>query len=349
MKKRGAGRDFLISAIVTNFNGWELGLVEDFFTSFLKDSYKNFEIFFVDMASSDGSAEKVKRYFGKDKRIKIVKNRVNNMSSGINMALRKARGKYVMFLNNDIYFQKGSIKKMVDFMEGHKEVGQVQGKIVSYFDHGKIDSVGETMDLYGNPVSLGAGETDRGQYKKNVEMLSTTGAACLVKRKLLDKVGFLDPDYGIGYEDMDLALRLRLVGYKMYFLPDVLVFHRRASSTSQVSDKLRSEIKYWFNRNRLATIIKNYEALRVVIVLPVVFTIYVVVGLVEIFYKRLWRFGLSRFRAIIWVFTDWQELMKKRKKVQKLRVLPDKEAFDPFFAKGRLAEGFMGFLGSKKW
>ncbi len=339
----------LISAIVTNYNGWELGLVKDFFTSFLKDSYINFEVFFVDMASSDSSVENVKKSFGKDKRVKVVENPVNNMSAGINMALKKAKGKYVMFLNNDIYFQKGSIKKMVDFMEKHNEVGQVQGKIVSYFDHKKIDSIGETMDLYGNPVTLGVGEMDKGQYKDVVEILSTTGAACLARRKLLEKIGILDPDYGIGYEDMDLALRLRLVGYKMYFLPDVLVFHRRASSTSRVSNKLRAEIKYWFNRNRLATIIKNYETSKVWTALPVVFAIYLGTGLFEIFYKRLWRFGLSRFRAIIWVFTNWDKLMKKRRKVQKLRELSDKNVFEPFMAKGRLMEGFRGFLGSKKW
>lgn len=339
----------LISAIVTNYNGWELGLVKDFFTSFLKDSYRSLEIFFVDMASADGSVENVKKHFGKDKRIKIIANPVNNMSAGIDMALKKAKGKYVMFLNNDIYFEKGAIQKMVDFMEKNKNVGEIQGKMVSYFDHKKIDSVGETMDLFGNPVSLGAGEEDKGQYNKLTETLSATQAAALFRRSISEKIGLLDPDYGIGYEDMDMALRLRIAGYKIFYLPEAVVFHRRASSTSRASNELRAQIKFWFNKNRLATIIKNYEISNLFLSLPVVLIIYLATGLFEIFYKRLWRFGFSRFKAIWWMIVNFSTLLKKRKRVQKVRVLSDQEALLPFMAKGRLVEGFKGFLGSKKW
>ena len=342
-------KDPCISAIVTNYNGWELGLLEDFFTSFLKDDYENFEIFLVDMVSADGSIEKVKDKFGKDKRLNIIRNPVNNMSAGINMALKKARGKYVLFLNNDIYFQRGALTKMVRFMEDHPDVGQVQGKVVSYFDHKKIDSVGESMDLYGNPVTLGAGEEDKGQYNKPGEVLSVGGASALLRRSLLSEVGFLDPDYAIGYEDMDMALRLRLVGYKMFYLPDVVVYHRRASSTSRAPEKLKTQIKLWFNKNRIATVIKNYNTSNVLKTLPVILMIYVTSGLFEIFYKRLWRFGLTRFQAIFWMITHFTELSIQRSKIQKLRKLPDSAAFTPFMVKGNLLDGFKGFLESKRW
>lgn len=339
----------LISAIVTNYNGWELGLLEDFFDSFLRDNFTNFEIFLVDMVSTDGSIAKVKEKFGKDSRLKIIRNPVNNMSAGINMALKKAIGKYVLFLNNDIYFQKGAIKKMTDFMDTHPNVGQIQGKVVSYFDHSKIDSVGESMDLYGNPVTIGAGEEDKGQYNKSYEVLSVGGASALLRRSLLAEVGFLDPDYAIGYEDMDMALRLRLVGYKMFYLPEVVVYHRRASSTSRASDKLKAQIKLWFNKNRIATVIKNYEAVNVLRSLPVIIMIYVLSGFFEIFYKRLWRFGLTRFQAIIWLITNFPSLLAKRSKVQRLRKFSDSEVLMPFMVQNRLLDGFKGFLESKRW
>src|SRR3990167_162087 len=115
-----------ISAIVTNYNGWELGLLKDCFDSFFGGDFKDFEIFMVDMVSTDGSVEKVREKFGRDKRLQIIQNPVNNMSNGINMALKKAKGKYILFLNNDIYFKKGSIRKMVDFMDKSPNVGQIQ-------------------------------------------------------------------------------------------------------------------------------------------------------------------------------------------------------------------------------
>ena len=105
-----------VSAIVTNYNGWEMGLLEDFFRKFLKNDYKNFEIFLVDNASLDESVKEVKKKFGKDKRLKIIQNPINLMSSGINMALEKVEGKYILFLNNDIYFEIGSLKKMLDYL-----------------------------------------------------------------------------------------------------------------------------------------------------------------------------------------------------------------------------------------
>ena len=83
--------------------------------------------------------------------------------------------------------------------------------------------------------------------------------------------------------------------------------------------------------------------------LPVVLVIYVITGLFEIFYKRLWRFGLSRFRAIFWVVANFPTLLDKRRKVQKIRMLSDGQALKPFMARGRLLEGFKGFIGSKKW
>lgn len=338
-----------ISAIVTNYNGWELGLLKDFFDTFLHSDFKDFEIFLVDMVSSDGSVEQVKKNFGKDKRLHLIQNPVNNMSAGIGMAMKKAKGKYILFLNNDIYFAKGAIQKMVDFMDENKEIGQIQGKVVSYFDHTKIDSVGESMDIYGNPKTLGVGETDDGQYDKLREVLSVGGSSALYRASLIKDIGILDPDYRIGYEDMDLSLRLRISGYKMYFFPDAVVYHRRGASTSKVSEELKAEIKFWFNKNRIATIIKNYSWLNILRSLPVIIVIYVFSGLFEIFYKGLWRFGLTRFRAIFWMFTNLPVLMKKRSKVQKLRKLPDSRAFIPFMSKGAILSGFKGFLESKRW
>ncbi len=338
-----------ISAIVTNYNGWELGLLKDFFNSFLKSDFKDFEIFFVDMVSTDDSVEQVRNHFGSDKRLHIIQNPVNNMSRGIDMAMKKATGKYIFFLNNDIYFAKGAIKKMVKFMDTHPTAAQIQGKVVSYFDHKKIDSVGESMDIYGNPVTLGPGQRDDGRYDITTEVLSVTGSAALFRAGLIDKIGMLDPDYGIGYEDMDLSLRLRLAGFKMYYFPEAVVYHRRGFSTSRANDKLKAEIKFWFNKNRIATIIKNYSLINILKSLPIVMIIYIFSGLFEIFYKRLWRFGFSRFQALVWMITDLPKLLTKRSKIQKLRKLSDNEAFIPFMSKGVLLSGFKGFLESKRW
>lgn len=337
-----------ISAIVTNYNGLELGLLKDFFNSFLKNDFRDYELFFVDNASTDDSVKFVEEFY-RDKRIKIIKNPVNIMTLGINMALNQAKGKYILFLNNDIYFARGSIFKMVNFLDHHRKVALVQGKLVSFFNHKKIDDVGEAMDLYGNPVTLGAGEEDKGQYNQEREILSVTGAASLFRAELIKKVGILDPDYGIGYEDLDLALRLRLAGYKIVYLPKVLTFHKRGSSVSHVSEEVRLRIKYGFNKNRLATLIKNYQFSTLLKSLPLVIIIYLGTGLFEIFYKKLWKFGLCRFKAIGWMVINLPNLLEKRKKVQQIRVISDQEAILPLLSKGHLSNSIKHFLYSKNW
>ncbi len=339
----------LITAIVTNYNGWDLGVLPDFFKAFLKNDYNNLEIIFIDMNSSDNSVKKVKKHFGKDKRLSIIVNPVNNMSLGINMAMKQSHGKYILFLNNDIYFDKRAIKRMVNFMETNNNTAIVQGKIVSYYDHNRIDDCGETMDIYGNPITIGAKEEDRGQYNKKKEILSVTGAASLFRASLVDKIGYLDADYGIGYEDMDLAIRTRLIGYKIYYLPDVVVYHKRAVSTSSVSHELKVKLKYGFNKNRLATLIKNFEVRTLLKSLPIVVLIYIILGLFEMFYKKLWSFGLTRFKALGWMFLNIPMLIKKRKEIQKTRLFSDKEAIMPFLVQGQILSGFMNFLKSKSW
>jgi GT2 family glycosyltransferase len=339
----------LVSAIVTNYNGWALGLLQEFFPAFLKGDFQDFEIFLQDNGSTDESIKKVKEKFGKDIRIKYIENPGGVMSSGIDMAIKQAIGKYVLFLNNDIYFEKGAIKKMISYLERNSNVALVQGKFVSYYDHHVIDDVGESMDVYGNPVTLGQKEEDIGQYNEVIERLSVSGAASLIKADLLKKFGMLDPDYGIGYEDMDLALRLRIAGYKMFYLPEVLVYHRRGSSVSQISESKRAKIKFDFNKNRLSTMFKNYQISTLLKSLPVVIGIYLIIGLFEIFYKKLWRFGITRYTSIIWVIFNLGVLLRKRTTIQSLRKLNDQEAFLHLMTKGRLLSGFKDFIQSKRW
>lgn len=338
-----------VSAIVTNYNGWQMGLLEDFFRKFLKNDFKDFEIFLVDNASLDESVKEVKKNFGNDKRLKIIQNPINLMSSGINMALEKAQGKYILFLNNDIYLAKGALKKMLEYLKKNPGVAAVQGKILSFYDRRIIDDVGETIDIYGNPQTLGHQEKDIGQYEKITDILSATGAACLMKASVLDKVGLLDPVYGIGYEDMDLSLRIRLAGYSIRYLPGALVYHKRGASVSQSLEKIKSQIKFDFNKNRLSTIIKNYQLKTLLKTLPMVLILYIGAAFLEIFYKQLWGFGLSRVQAIKWVIKNLPYLLKKRREVQKLRKLDDETALFPFMTKNRILHALFVFIHSKKW
>jgi len=299
-----------VSIIISNYNGLQLNLVIDSLTSVLNCDYPNYEVFLIDNASTDNSVTVVKRKFGKDKKLKIILNSVNMYSQGLNLGIENSDGEYIVFFNNDIEFKHGYLQKIVNLFRKDPKAALIQGKLLYFYDHKIIDSSGETMDIYGNPMTIGAGERDLGQYDRQIQILSASGSASVIRRSAVNIVGDFDPDYGIGYEDMDLALRLRLKGFKVLYLPDAVIYHKRGKT--DLSSLIRVKVRWHFNKNRLATMIKNYPLLLLIKALPITILLYIASGLWEIFIKRKFSLGLTRFTAIIWILRNIISLLKKR-------------------------------------
>ena len=299
-----------VSIIISNYNGLQLNLVINSLSSVLDCDYPNYEVLLVDNASTDNSITAVKRKFGKDKKLKNIRNSVNMYSQGLNLGIENSDGEYIVFFNNDIEFEHGYLQKIVNLFQKEPKAVLIQGKLLYFYDHKIIDSAGETMDIYGNPMTIGAGERDLGQYDRQIQILSASGSASVIRRSVINFVGNFDSDYGIGYEDMDLALRLRLKGFKVLYLPDAVIYHKRGKT--DLSSLIRVKVRWHFNKNRLATMIKNYPLLLLIKALPITILLYIASGLWEIFIKRKFSLGLTRFTAIIWILRNIISLLKKR-------------------------------------
>ncbi len=299
-----------VSIIISNYNGLQLNLVIDSLSSVLNCDYPNYEVLLIDNASTDNSVVVIKRKFGKNKRLKVIRNSVNMYSQGLNLGIENSDGEYIVFFNNDIEFKHGYLQKIVNLFQREPKAALIQGKLLYFYDHEIIDSAGETMDIYGNPVTIGAGERDLGQYDQQTQVLSASGSASAIRRSIVNITGDFDPDFGIGYEDMDLALRLRLKGYKVLYLPDAVIYHKRGKT--DLSSIVRVKVRWHFNKNRFATMIKNYPVLLLIKTLPITILLYIATGLWEILIKRKFSLGLTRFTAIIWILRNIPGLLKKR-------------------------------------
>lgn len=334
-----------ISIIISNYNGLTLDLVLHSLASVLEANYPNFEVILVDNASTDKTVTVVKRKFGSNKRLKIIKNPINMYSQGLNLGLTNSDGEYVVFFNNDIEFKQDYLQKIINLFKKEPRAALIQGKLLYFYDHKIIDSSGETMDIYGNPITIGGGEKDSGKYDRLKQILSASGSASVVRRSVLANVGFFDPDYGIGYEDMDLALRLRLNGFKVLYHPNAIIYHKRGKT--DLSSIVRIKVRWHFNKNRLATMIKNYPSLLLLKTLPVTILLYIGAGLWEILIKRKIRLGLTRFTAMYWVVKNIPSLLRKRSAIRQnidkegergmLNLLSKRSVFDSFlsFARAR--------------
>lgn len=321
----------LISIIISNYNGVKLGILLPCLRSFVKTDYPNYELILVDNASTDNSIEVAKRIFGENPRFKIIRNPMNVYSQGLNLGLDAAKGEYVGYFGNDTALEKRHFHNLIDAFKRHPKLALAQGKVLRFYDHSIIDSAGESIDIYGNPVTLGYHAKDNGQYDKEEEILSATGTACLIKKSALKKVGDFDPTFGIGYEDLDLALRIRRAGFQVMRIPQASCYHKKGKT--DLSPLVRVKVKWHFNKNRISTMIKNYPLSLLIKTLPITVIIYLGLMIWELVINRDFKLALTRPLALLWVIGHLPYLIAAKKKVRSQGKVDDEEILK-FFAPG---------------
>jgi GT2 family glycosyltransferase len=290
----------------------------------LESDYPNLEIIVVDNKSTDSSLTYLSSL--DFSRVTIVRNSHNNYSLGLNLGLRVAEGKYVLYLNNDTVLQKDTISKLVKAMNEDSEIALAQGLLLSYFNPKMVDSKGETMDFYGNSITIGADQPYDEQDNQSFEILSASGSASIMRRDVVQTLRGFDDRYYMGYEDMDLGLRVRLAGYKVILIPDAIVYHRRGYTN--LKKEVRLESKFHFNKNRIATLIKNYEMVNLLKAIPIVILNHVMAFVYEAIFEHDSRKALKRISALIWNLTNAKYLFRKRAIIQgQIRHVPDKKIF----------------------
>lgn len=324
----------LISIVISNYNGAKLNILQECLNSFKKNDYPNYELILVDNASSDNSLEIAKRIFGKDPKFKIIQNPENMYSKGINLAFEKSSGEYIALFNNDISLHRGYLQKLIAAFKKYPKLAIAQGKLLWAVNPSIIDSAGETMDIYGNPVTLGYLKKDDGYFDNDQEILSATGAACLIKKDALKIVGGYDPDYGIGYEDMDHSLRFRRMGFTIMRINDAIAFHKRG--VTDLSDMVRVKVRWHFNKNRFSTMIRNYPAILLFKTIPITVLIYLFSMVWEIIVYRNISLAATRIQAIGWVALNLPKIIEDRQEIKNSGKKLDERSFLKFFAKSNI-------------
>ena len=198
----------------------------------------------VDNGSHDGSQEMVEKEFHW---VRLVRNRGNlGYASACNQGIGVTSEPYVFILNSDVEFPGNGLEEILDFMDEHPEVGAL-GPLVLNPDGSRQMSCRRFPSLLESVVHGFLGElwpdnplTRRYQLKdlptdrpREVDWVS--GAAMLLRREAVEKVGGFDERYFMYVEDVDLCWRLRHAGYRVYFHPGFRVVHKVGRSSSQQS------------------------------------------------------------------------------------------------------------------
>jgi GT2 family glycosyltransferase len=286
----------------------------------LKTRY-NYDIYIVDNGSKDGTPIMIKKRY---KSVKVIQIPSNVGTAAYDKAVKMSKSKYIYFTGCDIEVKDDFLDKLVSFLDNNEDIAQVAPKYVSLDDRNKTDLAGTWLSR-----AFYSGTFKDGTLGKKPVEIPYIGTG-LIRRDILIKFGYLfDNDYFFYGEDVDLGLRLRLIGYRIYYLPSSIVYH-----AGSVSRKIHrpSFLTYLMERNLLRTMLTNLSIRNIILLVP-----YAVIARIIAIFRDLaiLRFldALSRFRAIIWVALNLSKIIKKREKIQATRIISDKKLLKNFTEK----------------
>jgi GT2 family glycosyltransferase len=237
-----------VSIIVLNYNGREDTLA--CLRSLEHVMYPNVNVIVVDNASSDGSADAIREAHPQMKLIETGANLgfTGGNNVGIHYALDHGAD-YIMLLNNDTIVAPDMLNLMVEVMESDPQIG-VTGPMIYYYSAPEtIWSAGGQIDWKrGTTSMIGVNEEDKSQYgltPRSVDFV--TGCALLVRREVWEKVGLLDDQFFMYYEETEWCVRASRAGYKIYHVPQAMLWHKISLQEREASPRTY----YYMTRNRL--------------------------------------------------------------------------------------------------
>jgi GT2 family glycosyltransferase/Flp pilus assembly protein TadD len=183
----------------------------------------SFEVIIVDNGSTDGTQEYLSTVGGD---VQLVLNKENlGFAKACNQGARAARGKYLVFLNNDTIPQPGWLSSLVSEVDAHPEVGIVGSKLL--YPDGTVQHAGVVRDsqhlLPYHIYKSFAGDHPAVNQRREFQIV--TAACLLIRRALFEEVGGFDEAYVNGFEDADLCLKVREQGHVVVYQPRSVVVH----------------------------------------------------------------------------------------------------------------------------
>jgi len=240
-----------VSVIITNWN------VKNLLRNCLNSLYKTvsdlvYEVIVVDNASSDGSIAMLEKEFPSV--IKIANTENKGFGAANNQALAIMKGKYALLLSTDTVLTPGAVNKLWNFCQANDKAAIVCGQLLNA-DGSKQNSVASfpsLLTLATNTSLLeylfpGRYPSKRYKHTSPIEVDSAIGACMMIRKKALDEAGVIDERYFFFFEETDLAYTMRRQGWKVYQVPDALIYHLQGQS---IGHNISSRIEFYRSRDK---------------------------------------------------------------------------------------------------
>lgn len=276
-------QDALLSIVIVTWNTRKLILkcLESIYAIKDHGSLKNkLEVIVIDNGSSDGTSDAIRQdYPGVD----LIFNEDNKgYAPACNQGMEKAKGKYVLLLGSDTELLDGSLTECIEFLERTPVAGAAGCKLIypdgreqgnckrfptlmnGIFTYLSLDSFNKDYDM----AWFDYNETRR------VDQIATT--YLMVRKDVLEKIGYFDEKYRILYNDVDLCKKIYGAGYEIYFVHTATVIHHGSFSTKSAPPKVR-KIMY----KDIYRYYKNNFGFIAVVLIPILFLRFILVSIIR--------------------------------------------------------------------
>ena len=240
-----------VSVVTPNYNGEKF--LKAFFESLNEDSQLIGEVIIVDNGSTDSSKEFI-RGNSFNFPVKLIENEENlGFSPAVNQGIRQSQYEYIFSLNNDTEIRKGSIKALADLMSSDDRIFSAQAKMLQYDNKELIDDVGDEYNLLAWTKKTGENHNSS-EYTEVREIFSACAGAAMYRKSLLDEIGMFDDNFFAYMEDVDLAIRSRINGYRNMLCPDAVVYHIGSATSGSRYNEFKVRLAA---RNNVWVVYKN--------------------------------------------------------------------------------------------
>ncbi len=311
-------------------------------TALRRQSYRDISVLIWDNNSTDKTREIVEREFPEFKLIMHEENL--GMWPAQEAALAQSTGKYIVALSVDVMLHSDFVKNAVEICERDSSVGGLQAKVYRYDydslmqktherDAKYIDTCGFEIFRSRRVVNIGHGDIDRGQYNETKEVFAVEGAVPFFRRSALEdmRIGghVIDHNYFWYGDDLDLAWRMRLFGWKNVYSPDVVAYHDRSTTKSEgkrlgLYERIRQRQAIPIQKRRLDwanvrfTIIKNDYIINILRDIPHILARECAVAVFTLFFEPRVLLALPRFLRLL-----PRMIAARREIMRRARVTPE--------------------------
>ena len=255
-----------VVVIVANYNGATTlykgrPIIDTCLGGLCKTNYDNYKIIVVDGCSTDNSVNHIKSKF---RNVTVIKDPENmgvaaSLNHGIRFASRGKQDKWFALFNNDIIISDrdwlSNIMAEKSKQDANEKVGIIGCKL-NYPD-GKIQHAGAVAGL--SPYNRGRAEIDNGQYDKVEAVGAVTYAVVLISSATIKKIGLLDENFFMGYEDIDHCVRAVEAGINILYDGKVGLIHLEGFTNSAAKNKLNNGARIFASqRNYIYFAMKHF-------------------------------------------------------------------------------------------